>query len=516
MQMTADVSRGFQAAALEAVASGGGLDRVLSQLCSQVEQVVSDSICLSSTRDAMSGPIPGELADARDFVGGWSVPIFSSENSLIGSLTVYRFKEGEPTTRDEQTLVAASDIARIAIEQDQVGQALRAFEERQLEPGLGDARDLDNMSVLAGSIAHEYNNLLAVIVGNADLAIASGDLQPRVANWIGDIQEAGKRASELTRQLQEFAGKEISCLETIDLPALVADVAEHLRSVTAGEIKYERPNENESLYVSGDILRIREIVMSLVGIDTSADAVCFRTGVFTPDTAYLRHSYAGEELSEGDYVFVEVQHAGGSLTDDDLRRIRDPFFAPRTAGRGIALTSALGIIKRHGGALHIDIDPVTGSAFRAIFPRRVLATAPAVSDVIRDDDVSTGTVLVVDDEPMVVSVAKEMLSAQGLRVLTAYDGEHGLAIARQYVDEIDAVVLDATMGDLSGDDTFQALRDIRDDLPVIFCSGRAETYCLNLLEGRELTGFVSKPFKSSVLFEAVQTLMGLREHRRYV
>ncbi len=535
--MTADVSRRFQAAAIETVARAGGLDRVLSHLCSQVEQVICDSICLSTVRDAFSGetnvvaasgapdklidalngPSPADFEDACGIVGGWSVPILSSEETLIGSLTVYRSKEDEPTAAEEQILATAGNIARIAIEQHRIAQTLRAFEERQVESAAQDARSLDNLSVMAGSIAHEYNNLLAVIVGNADLAIASGNLQPPVADWIADIQKAGKRASELTRQLQELGGKEISCVETVDLPDLVAKVAEHLRTLTSDVIEYEHLNDDESLYVSGDVSRIQEIVMSLVGsapqaIDTSADTIYIRTGVFTADRAYLQQSYAGDELPEGDYVFVEVQRSGFGLTDDDLRRNRDPFFVPKPAGRAMGLASAFGIIKRHGGALHLDNNPVTGSTFRALLPRRILATAPAASDVVRDEeDSSTGIVLVVDDEPMVVSVAKEMLSGRGLRVLTAYDGEHGVSIARQHIKEIDVVVLDATMADLSAEDTFRALRALRGDLPVIFCSGQPEAYCLNLVEGRELTGFVSKPFQSSDLYDAVQDLMDLRE-----
>ncbi len=466
---------------------------------------------------ALNGPIPEIIEHA----GGWSIPIASPENGTIGSLTVYRLKGGEPTAREEQILAAVSDIAGIAIEQHRAARTPGAVEGSRSVSTVPETRDLDNLSFMAGSIAHEYNNLLAVIVGNADLAIESGNLEPPAANWIADIQKASKRASELTRQLQEFAGKEISCLETIDLPAFVADIAEHLRGVTSREIDYQCLSKDESIYVSGDVLRIREIVTSLAGIareavDAPSDTIHIRTGVFTADKAYLRQSYYGDELTEGDYVFVEVQRPGHEMTNDDLLGIRDPFFVPNTGGRSMGLTSALGNIKRHGGALHIDNDPLKGPTLRALFPRRILATASAVSDATIHERSSTGTVLVVDDEPMVVSVAEEMLSGQGLHVLTAYSGEHGLSIARQNIDEIDAVVLDATMDDLSGEDTFQALRKMRDDLPVIFCSGQPETYCLNLVEGRELTGFVSKPFKSSVLYETVQNLIELREQHKEV
>ena len=180
----------------------------------------------------------------------------------------------------------------------------------------------------------------------------------------------------------------------------------------------------------------------------------------------------------------------------------------------MTLATTLGIIRRHKGALHIDNDGTKGVTFRALFPRWILATAPAVVDTVRKGDASTATVLVVDDEAMVVTVAKEMLSDQGLRVLTAYDGEQAVSIARQHIAEIDAVVLDATMSEMSGEDTFRALRDICDDLPVVFCSGQRISYCLNLLEGKELTDFVPKPFKSSVLYQAVADLVERRNSQR--
>lgn len=539
MHMKADELRRFQSAALETIAQGGEFDRILNQLCSLVEQVICDSICLAVLPDELSGdwsvvsapgapselinalnsPVPSDIDGTCGIAGGWSAPIFSSDDIAIGSLTVYRLKIGEPTAHEEQILVTASSIACTAIGQHRASKSPRVSEWNQTATSVQATHDLESLSAMAGSIAHEYNNLLAVIVGNADLAVGSGILEPPVSNWIADIQSAGMRAAELTRQLHTYAGQEIACVETIDLHALAADMAEHLGSMTSREIVYERQDVSESLYVSGDVLRIREIVMSLVGntqeaIGTSADTIYIRTGVFTADSAYLKHSYAGDRLAEGDYVYIEVLRSGPGITDDDRRRIYDPFFTSATAGRGVGLATALGMIKRHNGALHLGNDPVAGSTFRAFFPRRILATAPAVSDAIPEKDVPAGTVLVVDDEPMVVSLAKRMLSEQGLRVLTACNGEQGVSIARQHVGDIDAVVLDATMPEMSGEETFHALREVCDDLPVIFCSGRQATYCLDLVEEKNLTAFVSKPFKAATLYEAVENLIETRESRR--
>jgi len=231
--------------------------------------------------------------------------------------------------------------------------------------------------------------------------------------------------------------------------------------------------------------------------------VIVRTGTVEADREYLSRAYLDNELEEGTYVFLEVEDTGRGMAPATLSRIFDPFFTTKFAGRGLGLAAVLGIARGHRGAIRIESDPERGTTFRVLFPasdRPAEAAEPAAAPV---SEHGSGTVLVVDDEEAVRTLARLTLEGAGFDVLSARDGSEALDVLRDRGDGIVAVVLDMTMPEMGGEETFRELRRRGHGMPVILSSGYHEQHATDRFAG-DLAGFIQKPYRPPQLVEAVR------------
>ncbi len=539
----------LQADVLERIAVGAGLRETLAVACRLVEGMVPGSICSimllspdgtlevaaaprasAELIEGLNGLLPSDMAGScgtavfqekpvyvRDtstdprwsqlrklalefrIEACWSVPILSRENGVLGSFAISHAEPREPTAFHRKVLKAASWLAGIAVERDLSEKAVQQ------------AQKLESLGVLTGGIAHDFNNLLVGILGNAHLALSEVDPSTSTFSLIGRIQEAGERAADLIDQLLAYAGKGEARVEAVDLRSIMKELTELLRSSVSRDVVLEFDSSDECLWVDADATQIRQLGMNLV--TNAADSIAgggrvsVRTGAMTADQIYLRRCYVGSTLCPGDYNFVEVRDTGCGMDACTIERIFDPFFTTKEGGHGLGLSATLGIVKAHGGALWIDSKPGMGTTFRVLFPRERGTRADSrrrQSDVERSD---TATVLVVDDEELVIAVTERVLAHDGYRVLTERSGAGAIARARDLGDELDAVVLDVSMPGMNGEETFRALRDLRDDLPVVFCSGHGTVEGRALVRGRRQTTFVAKPFSPENMRQALSRLL---------
>ena len=221
---------------------------------------------------------------------------------------------------------------------------------------------------------------------------------------------------------------------------------------------------------------------------------------------YLSEAFLDQSLTEGSYVWLEVSDTGCGMEADIQPRIFEPFFTTKFTGRGLGLSAVLGIVRGHKGALKVYSEPGRGTTFKVLFP----AVLEEKTSVGRNYEVKpsrwkgVGTILLVDDEESVRVMGIRMLERLGFSVITATDGSEALDLYRNRRDEIALVLLDLTMPDLDGEETFRELRQIDSRVCVVMSSGYTESEIAPRFAGKRLSGFLQKPYTLDALMQCVR------------
>lgn len=387
----------------------------------------------------------------------------------------------------------------------------RLEKREQLERQLQQRQKLESLGVMAGGIAHDFNNILAAILGNADLALLHMPPEAVGRDSLLEIQVAARRASGLTDQMLAYSGRGALIFEGVDLPSLVQEMAQLLEVSHTKKAIVRYQIEEDLPAINGDVSQLRQVVMNLVtnaseAIGEEGGLITVETGVTEATPEYLAGTYCDDELPRGRYVYLEVADTGCGMGEEAQSRIFEPFFTTKFTGRGLGMAAVLGIVRAHKGAIDIQSEVGNGSTIRVLLPaldgpvRRLSEDAPE-----EQGWTGSGTVLVVDDEPLLRGVAREMLEAKGFTVLTADDGSQAMEVFGEHKDEIVCVLLDLTMPHMGGEETFVALRQVRAEVPVLLVSGYSEEQLKERVEGLEFAGFLKKPFELTELLEAVQS-----------
>jgi signal transduction histidine kinase/CheY-like chemotaxis protein len=387
-------------------------------------------------------------------------------------------------------------------------------ERKSFEAKMQQAQKLESLGLLAGGIAHDFNNLLAAVLGNAELALA--ELHPASAarESIEQIEKAGLHAAELTRQMLAYAGRGSMVVQRVSIQDVVRDMAQLLGSSISKRHTFTLDLPEALPAVMADPAQLRQIVMNLV--INASEAIGEREGVITVRAAALDpgKDLAGDfgigDLADGQHVLLEVTDTGDGMDAATLPRIFDPFFTTKFAGRGLGLAAVLGIVRRHCGALRVRSQKGAGSSFLVLLPVKedggLTDAGPGAcpSGAWR----SAGTLLVVDDEESVRSMASRMLRAMGFEVILAGDGVQALARLKEQGGRLRAVLLDLTMPQMDGEETLRGIRAISPDLPVVLCSG----YDVFERQGRfadlPFSGYLQKPYRLDELQRALRRALG--------
>ncbi|MDB5309414.1 MAG: integral rane sensor hybrid histidine kinase [Gemmataceae bacterium] len=384
---------------------------------------------------------------------------------------------------------------------------------RELEARVFQAQKLESLGVLAGGIAHDLNNMLTPVLGFAALASDSLPADSPAAPMLEEVGKNARRAADLVQQILAYAGKGRFVIQSVDLSRLVREMGGLLGSAVS--IKTELGYDLAPVLppVEADATQLRQVVLNLVtnaseAVEGSGGTITVRTGLIQADHPALRSSPPETGPSRGPSVFLEVTDSGCGMTADVIEKIFDPFFTTKFTGRGLGLAVVQGIARGHCGALEVRSEPGKGSTFRLLLP---CSTKTAVAPVVLRQSEGwrgTGTVLVVDDEDRVRDIATRILKHAGLTVLVAKDGQEGVRVFREYLQGIDAVVLDLTMPRMGGLEAARALRGVRPDLPVVLMSGFSVEEVTLQSAGLSITGFVQKPFTIPDLLAAVRHALG--------
>jgi PAS domain S-box-containing protein len=382
-------------------------------------------------------------------------------------------------------------------------------ERRQADERVRRVQKLESLGLVAGGIAHDFNNLLTPILGNADLALHLLPAEHRAQPAIAAILEPAQRAAQLTRQLQAYAGGGPLETRALDLSSEIRGMLGLLRTAATERAQLQLELDEELPRVEADAGQLAQLLLNLVlnaaeACGPAGGTIRIRTGR-TELSAPLPTPATGS-LRPGPYVFCEVYDTGCGVDEAIREKLFDPFFTTKFTGRGLGLAVVHGVVTAHGGAMVVESEAGRGSCFRLLLPpsdglaRAPDAPAPAHAG-------RSALVLLVDDDPQVLRAARAMLEHCGHRVLVAQTGEQAQALLQRCRDEIELVLLDATMPAPGSEATLSRLRALRPDLPVLLMSGYAESEAMRRFAAGSLAGFLAKPFRAEQAAAAVRAAL---------
>jgi PAS domain S-box-containing protein len=375
---------------------------------------------------------------------------------------------------------------------------------RELEQRILETQKLESIGVLAGGIAHEFNNLLAVIMGNADLARPQCRPGSDLRLCVDEIYQAAQRAASLTSQMLAYAEKGRVVASELDLNELVRRNIGFLQASISKKARLHLDLASRLDPVLADGGQIRQVLLNLV--QNASEALGDRMGNITIRTAMLNTS-GGDGRESHRWVSLEVIDDGCGMEENVRRRIFEPFFTTKFAGRGLGLAAVWGIVNNHGGRIEVESAPGAGTSMRVLLP--AMEQKPGQQEPVGVQiDVSNlhRGVLLVEDEPMVRSLGRKMLEQLGYTVITADDGEQALEVFRVRRKEIDLVILDMTMPRKSGDEVLAELNRIAPELPVILCSGYTEADISARVGNGQARAFLHKPYDLAALHKVLREI----------
>jgi len=378
---------------------------------------------------------------------------------------------------------------------------------KRLEAQLQQAQKMEAIGTLAGGIAHDFNNLLMGIQGRASLMLMDIDsLHPHFEH-IKEIVDYVRSAADLTKQLLGFARGGKYEVKTTDLNELIKN-QNQMFGRARKEINIREEYREDLWTVDIDQGQIQQMLLNLYvnawqAMSGGGD-LYIQTENVTVDENYGKQY----QVEPGKYVRISVTDTGVGMDEATRQRVFDPFFTTKEMGRGtgLGLASAYGIIKNHDGIIDVYSEKGEGTTFNIYLPaseKKVIAEKELAEDVLK----GSGTVLLVDDEEIIIDVAKSILEQLGYTVLVARGGKEAVELYMKNRKEIDLVVLDMIMPEMGGGDAYDRLKEINPDIKVLLSSGYSINGQATEILERGCSGFIQKPFSVGDLSKKIRQIL---------
>ncbi len=389
--------------------------------------------------------------------------------------------------------------------------ALDISERNRLEEKLRQTAKLESLGILAGGIAHDFNNLLTGILGNTTLALDEAPPGSHIAELLQAVTQACEGAAGLVNQILAYSGRGRFRLEHVDLSALLAETLSLIETAMGRAVRLHIEIAPDLPFVEADPSQLQQIVMNLAinaaeAVDNKGE-VWVRTGTEKLDgTSHPNDILAGGP-APGNYVFLEVRDSGPGMDQKTLKRIFDPFFSTKSAGRGLGLAAVLGIVRSHAGAIRVASAAGGGTTFCVYLPASQSRPAAARQDGPHEH-CRTGMIMVVDDESYVRQIVRRTLEAAGYTVICAANSAEALQLFHSLASQIELAIVDMTMPGEEGHEVVRRLRHYDPGLKVVATSGYAEAE-VRAKFGDLMDAFLPKPYRSDHLCRVVaSTLAG--------
>jgi signal transduction histidine kinase/CheY-like chemotaxis protein len=476
----------------------------------QVEQATAGSICYDATIEGGDQPVvisdtsktPFRESDKR--VERFGLRSYLGQAVRCGGVVIGSLAVVDVTTRrfDEYEIHYLSALANaISLEEDRIRtESERSdLEKNRLSARLQQAQKMEAIATLAGGVAHQFNNALAVIMGNLEL-IQMEDLQKeKIGRYIDPISQAGQKMVQLTGQLLAYARGGKFQTQTIAAHSFVKETLRLVKHSIAPKVQIRTDLDENTDHINVDLTQMQ---MLLAAILSNASEAMDGQGLIT---ICVNNTGVGRKACEqnpglkpGKYVLLRITDNGRGMDEPTRMRIFEPFFTTKFQGRGLGMAAVYGIVKKHGGFVYVDSTAGNGTTVSIYL--KGAKSKPRIAEKIEAFEVQrSGTALIVEDEHLVLEVNRAIVEKLGYNVLEARSGEEAIALAKSHKGRIDFVLLDVILPDMDGSRIYPRLVEVRPDIKVIVCSGFALDGPARLILESGAESFVQKPFTMAAL-----------------
>jgi two-component system cell cycle sensor histidine kinase/response regulator CckA len=400
-------------------------------------------------------------------------------------------------------------IGLVGIARDITERKQAEEEKGKLQAQLLEAQKMEAIATLAGGMAHNFNNLLMGIMGNASLMLLETDPNDHNYERLKNIEKSVQGGSKLTNQLLGYARKGGYEIKPLNLNRVVQETSETF-DLTRKEIRVHQELAEDLFTIKADQGQIEQVLLNLYV--NAADAMPGGGDLFLKTTNVTHEDMSSKPSSvkSGNYVLLTVTDAGVGMDTKTMEHIFDPFFTTKRMGRGtgLGLASVYGIIEAHGGYIDVNSRKGHGTTFSIYLP-----ASPENQHIKEDKKLpkkllkGQETILLVDDEEMILDVGKEFLTLLGYRVLGAGSGKDAIGLYREKKDKIDMVLLDMIMPDMGGGETYDRLKEINPEIKVLLASGYSLDGGAKEIVERGCDGFIQKPFNMEELSRRIREVL---------
>ncbi|MDD2273495.1 MAG: response regulator [Desulfuromonadaceae bacterium] len=415
-----------------------------------------------------------------------------------------------PLNDDDGLMSAVVHVMR-----DITGRKLAEKNLQNFERQFQQTQKLESLGVLAGGIAHDFNNILTIIIGHCFIIREDVDSGMSYKSHVEQIENSANRAADLCRQMLTYAGKEHLVQTQVNLWLLVDETVKMLKSALKKNVTIETDLKRDVPEIVGDNSQIRQVIMNLIlnageSIEDNNGTVKISLEKTTVPAGQVEVDFFGNSIPPGSYASVKVVDNGCGMVEEVQKRIFEPFFTTKFTGRGLGMSTVLGIIRAHSGALQLFSEKGVGTTFNVYLPLLTVADAAETTSGI--ETAATGkkkyTIMLVDDEVALLTVGAALLEAMGFSVVTASNGSDAVEIYRQQQSGIDLVIMDLVMPGMGGVEAYRELRKIDSVVPVMICSGYGAESVEDVITGDQRASFLHKPYNPAELRMELNRMVG--------
>ena len=475
----------------------------------------------------MMGYTVGELQEIDTFRAIRATMPFDVKQAILDQMVEKGYcdeVETHYTRRNGDTFPA---LFRSWIINNESGQPVRKLnlvrditDQRKIENRLRQAQKMEAVGTLAGGIAHDFNNVLAAIMGYIELAQFDVPEDSKARKSLGHVLKASLRAKKLVSHILAFSRQSGNEKKPLLIRHIAKEVIDLLRATLPSTIDIKQNIPSKLSTIHADATQFHQILMNLGtnayhAIGDEAGVIEIAMNNFRTEERLVL-DFA--ELEPGEYIKLTVKDNGSGMEADTLSKIFDPYFTTKDkgVGTGMGLSVVHGIVKSHGGSISVESTPGHGSEFSLFFPA-INAVEESSAAVVNIKEGSGEQVLFVDDEEVLVSLGKDVLSKLGYKVVAETSSVKALALFKENPEKFDIIVSDTTMPDLTGIQLARSVRQVAPDIPIVLCTGYSRQIDEHVLNELGVEYLLIKPYEVSELAVIMRTLLekegSIKEYR---